>query len=92
MVTLAALCQAHDVSMEVEGDLELARIWMVIDQVRAKQAAKPKHSPLPSSPAVRYEIQSVRRLAGEVLLRAIEGAEVPQAVESGMSVSLEGIA
>lgn len=47
MVTLAALCQAHNIEMEKCGEVELERIWDCIDKVRAKQAAKPKHSPLP---------------------------------------------
>lgn len=45
--TLAALCLAHGHSMEACGDIELARCWENIDKIRAKQAAKPKHSPLP---------------------------------------------
>lgn len=47
MVTLAALCLAHNMNMHWAGEVELARIWGKIDQIRAKQAAKPKHSPLP---------------------------------------------
>lgn len=47
MVTLAALCTAHDFDMERDGQTELDRIWTCIDKIRDKQAAKPKHSPLP---------------------------------------------
>ena len=47
MVTLAALCLANNMNMHWAGEVELARIWGKIDQIRAKQAAKPKHSPLP---------------------------------------------
>jgi hypothetical protein len=47
MVTLAALCIANSMDMELEGETELARIWKKVEQIRAKQAAKPKHSPLP---------------------------------------------
>lgn len=47
MVTLAALCLASNLDMQVAGEDELARIWTKVDQIRAKQAAKPKHSPLP---------------------------------------------
>ena len=47
MVTLAALCIAQHIDMHVCGETELARIWTKIDQIRAKQATKPKHSPLP---------------------------------------------
>lgn len=47
MVTLAALCLAHDQDMHDAGEIELARIWTKIAQIRAKQAAKPRNSPLP---------------------------------------------
>lgn len=47
MVTLAALCLAAGLDMHEAGWDELSRIWSKIDQIRAKQAAKPKHSPLP---------------------------------------------
>ena len=47
MVTLAALCIAHGTDMHLAGETELNRIWTMVEQIRAKQAAKPKHSPLP---------------------------------------------
>lgn len=47
MVTLAALCCAHDIDMHEAGETELARIWTKVEAIRAKQAAKPKNSPLP---------------------------------------------
>lgn len=47
MVTLAALCLAHGQDMAEAGERELARIWTKVEAIRAKQAAKPKHSPLP---------------------------------------------
>ena len=49
MVTLAALCAANDLDMAEDGDTELTRINRpeIIEKIRAKQAAKPKHSPLP---------------------------------------------
>lgn len=47
MVTLAALCLAHGFDMHADGETELSRIWTKVDKIRAKQAAKPKHSPLP---------------------------------------------
>lgn len=47
MVTLAALCLASGENMHVAGETELARIWKKVVQIRAKQAAKPKYSPLP---------------------------------------------
>ncbi|WP_396334078.1 hypothetical protein [Burkholderia anthina] len=51
MVTLAALCLANGLDMHAAGETELARIWTKVEQIRAKQAAKPKHSPLPEAPA-----------------------------------------
>jgi hypothetical protein len=47
MVTLAALCLAQGLNMHEAGEIELARIWTKVGKIRAKQAAKPKHSPLP---------------------------------------------
>lgn len=47
MVTLAALSLADGIDMHAAGETELVRIWGKIDKIRAKQAAKPKHSPLP---------------------------------------------
>lgn len=47
MVTLAALCLANDLDMHDSAETELARIWTKVDVIRGKQAAKPKHSPLP---------------------------------------------
>lgn len=47
MVTLAALCNANGINLVDAADAELARCWTKIDQIRAKQAGKPKHSPLP---------------------------------------------
>lgn len=41
LVCLAALCEVHKVDMTVAGMNELHRIWPKIEQIRAKQAAKP---------------------------------------------------
>lgn len=48
MVTLAALCLAQEIDMHKEGDTELARIKEpgIVLKIRAKQASKPKHSPI----------------------------------------------
>lgn len=46
-VTLSALCNANEIVEDMAARQELARIWTVVEKVRAKQAAKPKHSPLP---------------------------------------------
>ena len=49
MVTLAALCLAQDMDMHAAGETELTRIWGKVEQIRAKQAAKPAFGPLPGS-------------------------------------------
>ncbi|WP_229256769.1 hypothetical protein [Duganella lactea] len=51
MVTLAALCLANKLDMHADAEAELARIWTKVDQIRAKQAAKPRYSPLPQHAA-----------------------------------------
>jgi hypothetical protein len=43
LVTLAALCVANDFKFEDLGEVELARAWGKIDQIREK----PRNSPLP---------------------------------------------
>ena len=47
MICLAALCLAVGVDMHEAGETELARIWTKVEQIRAKQAAKPTGSALP---------------------------------------------
>jgi len=47
MVTLAALCQAHDIDMDECGDVELFRVFTKVEQIREKQKTKPSSSPLP---------------------------------------------
>jgi NTP pyrophosphatase (non-canonical NTP hydrolase) len=47
MNTLAALCTAHDIDMLEAGEIEIERCWTKVEKIRAKQAAKPKFSPLP---------------------------------------------
>lgn len=47
MVTMAALCLAQGLDMHTAGEIELDRIWTKVEQIRAKQAAKPKFGPLP---------------------------------------------
>lgn len=66
MVTLAALCLANGLDMHANAETELARIWTKVEAIRAKQAAKPKHSPLPqhvehipASGEVRSRIEAV---------------------------------
>jgi hypothetical protein len=47
IITLHALASANNMDVDAAGEIELARIWTVIEKIRTKQAAKPKHSPLP---------------------------------------------
>ncbi|CAN7638987.1 hypothetical protein [Paraburkholderia terricola] len=51
MVTLAAFCLAAGIDMHAAGETELARISVpeTVAKIRAKQAAKPKYSPLPEA-------------------------------------------
>lgn len=51
MVTLAALCLANGLDMHEAAEIELVRISdsATMEKIRAKQAAKPKHSPLPGA-------------------------------------------
>lgn len=48
MNTLAAWCNAHGIALDEAAETELRRCWAKSDVIRAKQAAKPKHSPLPT--------------------------------------------
>lgn len=41
MITLAALCSAYGVDLTEASELELARVWDKIDQVRSKDKMKP---------------------------------------------------
>lgn len=45
-ITLAALCEAHDIYLDRAAEDELVRVWGKIDKIRAKQKAKPKFGPL----------------------------------------------
>ena len=47
MNTLAALCLSRGIDMMDAGHIELDRCWTKVEKIRAKQAAKPKHSALP---------------------------------------------
>jgi hypothetical protein len=49
LVTLSALCSAHNIFMSLAGEAELQRIQRkeVMEKIRAKQATKPHNSPLP---------------------------------------------
>lgn len=58
ITTLAGLCNAQAIEMMGAGETELARVWTKVEVIRAKQAAKPKHSPLPESPTTRENQQT----------------------------------
>lgn len=47
MTTLAALCLAQGLCMHGAAEDELERVWTCVEKIRAKQAAKPRNSPLP---------------------------------------------
>lgn len=73
-LTLAALCTAQGVDLARCADDELSRVWTKIEAIRAKQAAKPAHSPLPvaqANPAPHAE-----SAAGSEWLRVIDEALV----------------
>ncbi len=59
-VTLAALCNAVDVNADAAAELELSRVWGKIKEIRAKQAAKPKHSPLPQHVAETAQMTALK--------------------------------
>lgn len=77
VTTLAALCVANSFDMNAAAEAELARIWTKVDVIRAKQAAKPKHSPLPAAPPegapVAQPVATVREF-GDVHYRGIVAA------------------
>ena len=68
MVTLAALCLAHGIDMHQAGETELARIWTKTDEIRAKQAAKPRGAGLaPWKPTHRHYKGGLYRLLFEAI-------------------------
>lgn len=75
MVTLAAHCLAHGIDMHDAGETELARIWTKSDVIRAKQAAKPPHSPLPEAAKAFVSLEGLadRLLAPRDMTRDKEG-------------------
>jgi len=46
-VALSALCESRGINLEAAAEAELARIWPLIDSIRARILAKPKFLPLP---------------------------------------------
>lgn len=80
MVTLAALCLASGLDMHDAGEVELTRISApeVVAKIRAKQAAKPKHSPLPQSPPPQADsvLEDASRLTYEQAHAIRQGHEI----------------
>lgn len=66
MVTMSALASCHDMDFEEAAETELARVWTKIEKIRAKQLAKPKHSPLPE--AASPPTPAIEAEAGEFVL------------------------
>jgi hypothetical protein len=59
MVTLAALCTAHDIEVDAAREAELARVWTKVEKIREKQKAKPTGSALPVAlplPRLRWNV------------------------------------
>jgi hypothetical protein len=69
MVTLAAFCAAHDLGMHTDGEAELDRIWGKIEQIRAKQAAKPTGSALPKAEPEQFAWPHADKWGGPSLLK-----------------------
>ncbi|WOB11298.1 hypothetical protein [Piscinibacter gummiphilus] len=99
LTTLALLCAARQVRMAVCGETELARVWDKIEVIRAKQAAKPPGSPLPSavpSPAAKgapceltpSQVNHLRRLLGWV---RCEAGQEPEALVRTVKTVLPGL-
>lgn len=61
MVTLAAMCSTENIDMHNAGENELFRINRpdVMERIRAKQAAKPKFSPLPEVVRIKHPAEHV---------------------------------
>lgn len=79
MVTHAALCLANGLDMHENGEIELARIWTKVEKIRAKQASKPKHSPLPqvTEPIDATEEAKLKFLARQLATAAYDYLENP---------------
>lgn len=75
MVTLAALCLASGLDMHAAAETELARIWTKVDQIRAKQAAKPSMSPLPGVYPDREQPAPVAVVMPERMYSLLPGAD-----------------
>lgn len=84
MNTLAALCNAHGLDMMECGETEMQRVWTMVEKIRAKQAAKPKHSPLPAHQLDRETEDAARLMASELCLRTARREGFEKAREMAM--------
>lgn len=86
MVTLAALCNAHAINLDRAAGDELARVWTKVEKIRAKQAAKPKHSPLPEAP----QADAVERLSRIICRERYRArhCEEPDQIHSGVDIEV----
>lgn len=75
MTTLAALCSAVGIGMEDAAERELARVWTKIEKIRAKQAAKPKNSPLPEHAAGALSSRPDRKALARQISRIIRDGQ-----------------
>ncbi|MDR9847077.1 hypothetical protein [Herbaspirillum huttiense] len=92
MVTLAALCLAAKMDMHAAGDKELARVWTKVEQIRAKQAAKPKFSALP----IPQKMESYRQAIDDEMVNTHIGvstgnakADLARVIEWHVGVALD---
>jgi len=67
MITLAALCNTVGADIASEADRELARIWTMVEQIRAKQATKPTGSALPVAQAAIAAMRPVDAEGGWII-------------------------
>ena len=82
MVTLAALCLANNINMHDAGETELSRVWGKKDAIRAKQAGKPRHSPLPQHDTAETLLKEAEKLQDRIeeVAKRYEAAHVDSAL------------
>ncbi|WP_313008431.1 hypothetical protein [Brevundimonas vesicularis] len=91
MMTLAAHCLATGVDMTAEGERELARVWTKVDQIRAKEAAKPSFahpSPPPAADEDRVDAERFRALmrCGRIKMQGSSGVDPHTLERNGNNV------
>lgn len=73
VLTLSALCSVWGIDVLSAGEEELARVWTRIEQIRAKQAAKPRNSPLPATARFTPLVQFIDGLLASLGREPTEG-------------------